>query len=482
MLITNIANIQSNSSLNVNFLERKLSRIYITIMETTFENVVKIAGLLRRAGGRALLAGGCVRDKLLGRKAQDFDIEVYGLSADALVRALAGHYEVDPVGMSFGVLKVRHWDIDIALPRSENKSGRGHRGFIVQTDPHLDFAAAAARRDFTVNAIMMDILTGEIIDPWHGEKDLHDGVLRHVSPHFGEDPLRVLRGMQFIARFGFTAAPETISLCAGLSQEELPAERIAAEWEKMLLQGTKPSAGLQFLREIKWLRFYPELAALCGCPQDPRWHPEGDVWTHTLLVTDAAAMLRRQEPGNALVLMLAALCHDFGKALCTKCHDDGRITSIGHDTLTAPAENFISGIWKKKNILPQVIKLISCHMQPWQLIKDASSDRAYRRLALASERMDLLADLVECDVRGIASTPEALAEKLLLIEKFRARAEELSVENSPPVPLVKGRHLLARGIPGGPGMKPWLDRCFAAQLDGEFTDLAGALKYLDSLL
>lgn len=451
-------------------------------MNNTADHVLHIAGLIRRAGGRAMLAGGCVRDKLLGREAQDFDLEVYALAPQEIVRALTGHYELDPVGISFGVLKVRHFDIDIALPRSENKSGSGHRGFIVHTDPELDFATAAARRDFTVNAIMMDPLTGEIVDPWHGETDLHSGILRHVSPHFSEDPLRVLRGMQFIARFGFTPAPETVRLCAELSQDELPPERIGAEWEKMLLKGIYPELGLQFLRETGWLSFYPELAVLCGCPQDPRWHPEGDVWTHTCGVLSAAAGLRSDDPEDALVLMLAALCHDFGKALCTKHCADGRITSIGHDTLTAPAANFISRIWNRKKLLTQVLKLITTHMQPWQLIHDGSSDRAYRRLALASGRMDLLADLVECDVRGIASGAEKLAEKLRLIDGFRARAAALAVKNSPPEPLIKGRHLLARGIAPGPGMRVLLDRCFSAQLDGEFTDLPGGLKYLDKLL
>ncbi len=482
MLVTNIIIMECNSSINVNFLERKMPGIYISNMEKNNEHVLKIAELIRRAGGRAMLAGGCVRDKLMGREAQDFDIEVYALPLDAIVRALAGHYEVDPVGVSFGVLKVRHLDIDIALPRSENKTGKGHRGFFVQTDPHLDFASAAARRDFTVNAIMMDALSGEIIDPWQGESDLRRGILRHVSPHFCEDPLRVLRGMQFVARFGFTADSGTVKLCAGLSQEELPPERIAAEWEKMLLQGKRPAAGLRFLREVQWLRFYPELAALCDCPQDPRWHPEGDVWNHTLGVIDAAAGIRKRDPAEALTLMLAALCHDFGKPLCTVCLEDGRITSRGHDILTAPAENFISRLWNRKKLSSRVVKLISTHMQPWQLMRDGSSARAFRRLALAAGRMDMLADLVECDVRGIASPPEVLAEKLRLIDGFRARAAELAVAEMPPEPLIKGRHLISRGIEPGPSMKPWLDRCFAAQLDGKFSDISGGLEYLDSLL
>ncbi|MCI5779427.1 MAG: HD domain-containing protein [Lentisphaeria bacterium] len=454
----------------------------IPMMETEFDHVIRIAGLLRRAGGRALLAGGCVRDHLLGRAPEDFDIEVYGLTAAGVEAALAGEYALDAVGMSFGVMKVRHHEIDIALPRSENKIGRGHRGFVVETRIDMDFASASARRDFTVNAMMMDALTGEVIDPWHGQDDLRRGILRHVSEHFSEDPLRVLRGMQFIARFRLVPAPETLALCAALSQEELPRERIAAEWEKMLRQGELPSAGLNFLRKIGFLRFYPELAALCGCPQDPRWHPEGDVWTHTLATLDAAAKFRYSDPEDKLTLMLAALCHDFGKVLCTATAPDGGITSRGHDTLTEPARRFLTRLWNRETLTDRVLKLIRCHMQPWQLIRDGSGDRAFRHLALAAERLDLLADLAECDVRGIAASPEELAAKLGRIAEFRARAEFLAVDHAPPKPLIMGRHLLERGIAPGPGMRPWLDRCFAAQLEGKFSDLDGAMNYLDSLL
>ena len=451
-------------------------------MKSESEHVRAIARKLKDAGGRAVLAGGCVRDKLLGREPHDFDLEVHGLSAAAIVRALAGAYELDTVGMSFGVMKVHHHDIDIALPRSENKIGRGHRGFLVETDCDLDFAAASARRDFTINAIMMDALTGEVIDPWHGREDLKRGILRHVSEHFSEDPLRVLRAMQFLARFDLTPAPETVALCATMSQDELPRERIAAEWEKMLLQGTRPSRGLRFLREIGYLRFYPELAATCGCPQNPAWHPEGDVWEHTLAVTDAAAGLRHGDADDQLTLMLAALGHDLGKVLCTVRETDGRITSRGHDTLTEPAKALCSRLWNREDLIARTVALIRCHMQPWQLMRAASGDRAFRHLAIAVGRMDLLADLAECDVRGIASPPEVLTGKLAVIAAFREKAAALAVDRTPPKPLILGRHLLARNIAPGPGMKPILDACFSAQLDGEFADLEGGLAYLDRLL
>ena len=453
---------------------------YIICMENKVK-VTEIALAIRRAGGRAMLAGGCVRDGLLGIPVKDYDLEVYGLDHDRLLRALTPVCDVDAVGMSFGVLKVRHFDIDIAFPRRENKTGSGHKGFMVEFDPQMDFFSASARRDFTVNAIMQDALTGEIIDPHNGRKDLQEKRLRHVSAAFAEDPLRVLRGMQFIGRFGLVPDKSTVGLCTGLSQHELARERIAQEWEKLLLYGRYMVAALNFLRECRWVDFYPELAALIGCPQNPLWHPEGDVWDHTLLVTQAAAAMRGKQP-DALTFMLAALCHDFGKALCTVKEADGRITSRGHDTLTVPAERFISSIWQSPALISGVIPLIAHHMHPWQLADGNASDRAYRKLALQVKRPDLLADLAEADVRGIAMSETERISRLEKVDIFRDRCRQLAIADRAPEPLVMGRHLVARGLPPGPGFKDILNSCFEAQLAGEFTTQSQALEFLDKLL
>ncbi|MBR7121341.1 MAG: HD domain-containing protein [Lentisphaeria bacterium] len=448
---------------------------------TAIDKVHEIARAVKQAGGRAMLVGGCVRDTLLGIPVKDFDLEIYGLHADKLQKILQNICETDAVGMSFGVLKVKHFDIDIALPRKENKSGSGHRGFIVEVTPELDFAAAAGRRDFTINAIMQDALTGEIIDPWHGMDDLKKRILRHVSPAFTEDPLRVLRGMQFIARFKLTADPGTVELCSTLSQDELPAERLASEWEKLLLKGVRISDGLNFLKACRWVKFYPALAALTDCPQDPRWHPEGSVWNHTLKVTDAAAGMRDDSPDD-LVLMLAALCHDFGKPACTVIQSDGRITSCGHDTFLEPAEKFITSIWQRKDLPEKVLPLISHHMHPWQLIENHASDKAFRKLALQTGNPQLLAKVAEADVRGIDSSQENCERQLKNIELFRQRCCELAIADSAPRPLIYGRHLIERGLRPGKNFKPLLDACFEAQLSGKFDDLTGALHYLDNIL
>ena len=448
----------------------------------TLNKVKEIASAVKHAGGRAMMVGGCVRDFLLNTPVKDYDLEIYNLSLPELLNAIKNICETDAVGMSFGVLKVKHFDIDLALPRKENKTGRGHRGFIMDFSQDLDFATAASRRDFTINAIMMDAITGEIIDPWNGQEDLQKKILRHVSPAFAEDPLRVLRGMQFIARFDLSPDPATVKLSAKLSQNELPPERIAAEWEKLLLKSFAIDKALNFLRNTGWVNFYPELAALIDCPQNPQWHPEGDVWNHTLAVTTAAAKMRKYPDDDNLIFMLAALCHDFGKPACTVIAPDGKITSCGHDSFIAPAENFITSIWRKKDLPEKVLPLISRHMHPWQLTANDSSDKAFRKLALHAKRLDLLADLAEADVKGISMNDNERISRLNIIDRFRDKCKALAIADSIPSPLILGRHLLERGMKPGPGFKILLDKCFDAQLSGEFSTLDDALKFLDQLL
>ena len=445
------------------------------------KKVFEIATAVSHAGGRAFLVGGCVRDMLLGQDIKDYDLEVYGISAEKLLAAVTQVCEVDQVGMSFGVMKVRHYDIDIAIPRRENKVGQGHKGFIIDTDPQLDFVTAAARRDFTVNAIMRDALTGEFIDPHGGREDLKRRILRHVSPAFPEDPLRVLRGMQFVSRFGFEVHEQTVKLAAQLSQNELARERIAGEWEKMLLKGKFIVKALNFLRDCRWVKFYPELEALIDCPQNPLWHPEGDVWNHTLLVTQAAAEMRKNSPDD-LIFMLAALCHDFGKPHCTVIESGGRITSGGHDTFTEPAEKFITAIWNRTDLPERVLPLIARHMHPWQLAENGSSDKAFRKLALFVRRTDLLADLAEADVRGIFMNDGERSRRLEKIALFRQRCQALEIADRVPEPLVLGRHLIRRGLKPGKEFKPLLDKCFEAQLEGLFATEKGAMEFLDKLL
>ncbi|MBR0458832.1 MAG: HD domain-containing protein [Victivallales bacterium] len=369
-------------------------------------SVEKIATQVQAAGGRAFLVGGCVRDLLQGYACKDFDIEVYHLPLSRLEETLSRNFKYTHVGVSFGVLKLDHHEIDVALPRTENKTGAGHRGFIVSSDPNLPFQEAASRRDFTLNAIMLDPLTGELVDPLGGRNDLEHGLLRHCSEHFAEDPLRVLRAMQFTARFEFTVAPETVEMCASLDQSELAAERLAGEWEKLLLKGKRPSNGLRFLRDCRWIRFYPELQALIGCEQTPVWHPEGDVWNHTLQVLDAAAVLRSDDHNDDLALMLAALCHDLGKPATSDLNEQGSITSYGHPEAGVPlTAQFISRIWNQPDLLELVQQLVRYHMEPYSFARYGAKDSRYRRLACAVKRLDLLYKLALADINGTFDRP-----------------------------------------------------------------------------
>ncbi|HVU38696.1 MAG TPA: polynucleotide adenylyltransferase, partial [Opitutales bacterium] len=251
--------------------------------------VADVAKRVHKAGGRALLVGGCVRDALLGVAAKDADLEVFGVEPEALERLVASAYPVITVGKSFGVLKIRGLELDISLPRRERRTGPLHTDFAVDADPAMSFRDAAARRDFTLNAISWDPLTRELVDPFDGVNDLRAKILRHTTERFTEDPLRVLRAMQLCARFELAVAPETIALCATLTMDGISPERVFEEWRKLLVKGKRPSLGLEFLRACGWIKFFPELQKLIGCPQDPQWHPEGDVWAHTLHCLDAFA-------------------------------------------------------------------------------------------------------------------------------------------------------------------------------------------------
>ena len=274
---------------------------------TTNTTAERICDLIHGAGGRALYVGGWVRDRCLGLEATDIDIEIFGVASDRLVELLRTIGPVDTVGRAFAVHKLN--GVDVSIPRRESKTGPGHRGFSVTGDPGMSVQEAARRRDFTINAMAWDPRTRQLIDPFGGAADLHARRLRVVDPAtFADDSLRVLRGMQLAARFGLSADDATVRLFQDIPLDDLPAERIRDEVAK-LLEAPKPSTGLELARRTGVTRkLFPELHRLIGCPQDPLWHPEGDVWIHTLMVVDAARRLAADlEPAKRLALMLAAL-------------------------------------------------------------------------------------------------------------------------------------------------------------------------------
>src|SRR5437588_8756046 len=234
------------------------------------EKIIKLAEHVRSAGGRALLVGGCVRDALMGAQPKDWDVEVYGVEPARLRELLESFGRVDAVGEAFTVYKLGN-DLDVSLPRRERKTGRGHRAFVIEGDPTMTIEEATKRRDFTINAMLQDPLTAEVIDPFHGREDLDRKVLRAVSPKtFPEDSLRVLRAAQFAARFEFDIDPETADLCRQIDLSDLPAERIWGEIEKLFLRAQRPSIGLKWLRDLGVVdQLFPELKTLIDVPQEP---------------------------------------------------------------------------------------------------------------------------------------------------------------------------------------------------------------------
>ena len=438
----------------------------------SLETATAIAERVRAAGGRALIVGGWVRDKLLGRPNKDIDIEVYGIPADRLRPLLAELGRVNTVGESFTVYKVE--EVDVSLPRVESKIGRGHRAFAVTGDPNLPIEEAARRRDFTINAIAWDPLTDEYLDPYGGRADLKRGILKAVdSRTFSEDSLRVLRGIQFAARFEFELDPGTRELCRRIPLDDLPAERIWGEIEKLLLQARRPSIGLQLALELGVLdQLFPEIKALVGCPQEPEWHPEGDVWVHTLMVIDQARTRIDDLPrAQQITVMLGAVCHDLGKPLTT-AFLDGRIRSIDHEQAgLGPAEKVMDRLNIHTidgfDVRHHVLGITAHHLKPLSYFKSVTpvGDGAFRRL---SQRVDLelLARVAMSDCLGRTGHFDCSG-----IDWFAQRARELGVEHRPPQPILKGRHLIELGVPPGPRMGAILREVYERQLDGRVTTI-----------
>ncbi len=435
--------------------------------------------LIANAGGRPQLVGGSVRDALLGEPVKDVDIEVFGLPAQELEDLLTTHHPVDQVGRAFSVFKIRGMDIDISIPRRESKSGEGHKGFAVEGDPNMDRREAAGRRDFTVNAISWDPIENRIFDPFNGIADLEKRILRHTTDRFSEDPLRVLRAMQIAARFNFEISPETVELCRHIEPENLPPERIFEEFRKLLLKGRKISIGFRFLQACNWIRYFPELESLIGCEQEPEWHPEGDVWIHTLHCMDAFASERTGAEWEDTVVGFAVLCHDLGKPSTTVV-ESGRIRSPGHESAgEGPTRSLLHRMTEQKDLIDSVIPLVTTHLRPLELYRAKAGDSAIRRLARKVQRIDRLVRVARADMQGRPplETDEFPAGNWLI-----ERAEALAVIDSAPKPILLGRHLIDLGETPGPHFKPLLDHCYEAQLDGEISDLDSGLLFLRRIL
>ena len=430
---------------------------------TDREMAREIALRVREAGGSVYYVGGYVRDLLLGRDNKDIDMEVHGVTPEALTGILRSLGKMTAYGESFGIFGLRHYGLDIAMPRSEKAVGGGHRDFLCTLDPFIGTRNAALRRDFTVNALMQDVLSGEIVDHFGGIQDLNRKILRHIDEtRFAEDPLRVLRGAQFASRFGFSVSPDTVEVCRKMDLRTLSPERVFGELEKALLKADRPSVFFQELRRMNQLSFwFPEVEALIGIPQSKRFHPEGDVWNHTMLVLDQAAKLR-DSAENPLGLMLSALCHDLGKVSTTRVEDDGRLHSFGHDQAGVPiAEQFLSRITHEKRLKQYVKNMVSLHMQPNIMVTQKAGKKAFNRVFDSSICPADLLLLCRADVFGSWGTEEnyppieaSLREHLSEFEKIMSQ------------PAVTGADLIAAGFRPGTSFHEALEYAHKLQLAG----------------
>lgn len=444
-----------------------------------------IASEIHQKGAKTILVGGSVRDHFMVQPIKDYDIEVYGLETMEELESLLSKFgSVNFVGKSFGVLKFIYEgeEFDFAFPRIETKIGAGHRGFDVVVDGNMTFERAARRRDFTVNALGYDIERKRFLDPFHALKDMEQKKLRHIDNEtFVEDPLRVYRAVQFCARFGYKPADETFELCKRMVEagmlEELPKERIYAEFTKLLLKAPKPSVGFELMRKLGILRYFPELEALINLAQSPKWHPEGDVWIHTMMCVDAmAAMLGDNDKSN-LKYMFAILCHDMGKATTTTIDEEGDIRAIGHEKEGIEAtRSFMYRLSNEHDFIESILPLVEHHLKPSQFYAAHAKDKAIRRLA-TKVNIEELVLVARADFLG-RSTDDAITLDYKAGNWLLEKASELKVKTKPLECVVQGRDLIDLGMEPSPKFKIILDKVYELQLEGKITNRLEALEYI----
>ena len=435
----------------------------------------KILQSLQANGIKPILVGGCVRDSLLNIPCKDYDVELFGIDSLDIVESILKNFgSVKQVGKSFGVLtmKIDSYDFDFALARLERKIDIGHKGFEVINDKNLDFEKASKRRDFTLNSIGYDVFENRLIDPNNGIKHLEEKVLRHIEDEtFVEDPLRVYRAVQLCARYNLKLHCKTFELCKTIIDknqlEELPKERIFEEFKKLFLKSQKPSIGLELLKQLGALKHFHELEALVGCIQDGQYHPEGDVWIHTLMTVDELAKILKEkkieDEYRKLSLFYAILCHDLGKPLCTKITKENRVTSHKHEALgIEPTISFLNKVTNEKRFIELITPLVKNHLAPFQLYLDKSSLKAVKRLSLRVNIEDLcLVCLADCQGRDIKDKKKCSQATKWLLNK----AKELNIQTEGLKPLVLGRDLIVLGLKPSKKFKEILTFAMDLQID-----------------
>ena len=428
----------------------------------------QIASCVKEAGGCVYYVGGYVRDALLQCENKDVDIEVHGISPGRLEAVLDSLGQRLEMGESFGIYALKGYSLDIALPRGAND----------EPDPFVGPHEAARRRDLTINAMMQDVLTGEVLDFFGGRMDLESGVLRHVDAEtFVRDPLRVLRTAQFAARFGFAVADETLKLCSTIDLSGIARERVEAELKKALLKSPRPSVFFDVLRRMGQLScWFGEVEALIDVEQNPRFHAEGDVYTHTMMVLDEAAAFRERVQ-NPFALMLSAVTHDFGKAICSELID-GVIHAYKHETKGLPlVQTFMERITNEQKLIEQVLNLTELHMKPIVQVKAGSSVKSMNKMfdqAIDPEALIAIAladDLGRFPRRTDLDFDGMLHHHLTVYCEYMAR------------PYVMGRDLIQSGLQPGPEFSEILAYAHKLRLAGveKENQLKQTLAYARSL-
>ncbi|MBY0540107.1 MAG: hypothetical protein K2P52_01665 [Campylobacterales bacterium] len=449
--------------------------MYTTITKFKIPSILEdILKDLQKIGATPILVGGSVRDHFLNIPIKDYDIEIFGInSLEIIQNCLQKYGSVKLVGKSFGVLtlRVNEYDFDFALPRTEKKVGNTHQDFEIITNANLSFKEAALRRDFTINAIGYNFSTKEFLDPFDGIKDLKNRTIKHIDDKtFIEDSLRVYRAVGFASRFDFKIEEKTKELCKQMvfknELEYLPKERIYEEFKKLFLKSSKPSIAFELMRELGVLKYFSELELLINCIQEPEYHPEGDVWIHTMMCLDEMARILKEEKiedeYKKLYLFYGILCHDFGKPFCTKVIN-GKITSFKHENLgIEPTISFLSKLTNEKKFIEIVCSLVKNHLVPFQLYLAESSLKAIKRLSLKVNIEDLclvcLADCLGRTIKDKEKCPKATSWLL-------AKAKELDIHNEPIKPIIQGRDLIKLGFKPSNKFKEILEFAFDLQLD-----------------
>jgi tRNA nucleotidyltransferase (CCA-adding enzyme) len=438
-----------------------------------YMTVHSIVAAIAQHNGRALLVGGAVRDMVMGLPVKDLDIEIYGLSAQELENILKKFGPVSIVGKAFGVLRVHGLDVDWSLPRADSP---GRKPTVI-IDPFMPIEVAARRRDLTMNAMSLDLMTDELIDPCGGLTDIKNKILRTPDARFFvQDPLRFYRVMQFIGRFAMSPDDELNALCKSMDVSTVSRERIEEEFKKLLLRSQRPSLGIRWLHSINRLHdILPELAATVGVEQNPQWHPEGDVFEHTMQALDAAAIIVQKYTNefDKLILLYAALCHDLGKATTTIIID-GVIKSIGHEKDSKRfTRTMMKRITHNGDLINAVLSLVLYHMMPLQFTSNKAKLSAYKRLAnkLAHNvNMFMLIDLCIADKRGRnGKGHEPLTIDFPDVALFIENTQRAGVMMSGVEPLLKGADIVDIVNPG-PQMGKLLAAAYEKQIADGITD------------